>query len=86
MNPPQSVEVPMATAREPNEETTELTRLFYQTKKALSILSYEDLTNGSIKLVLNTSVGYEPNHESSSFSIRGAKDVTASLINVSTAV
>ena len=60
--------------------------MFHQTKKTLSILSYNDLTDESVKTVLKTFAGYEPSHGNSPFSISDAKDVTAKLINVSTAV
>ena len=49
-------------------------------------MSYNDLTDEYVKSVLKTFAGYEPNNESRPFSIKDAKDVTANLINVSTAV
>ena len=59
--------------------------MFHQTKKTLSILSYNDLADECFQLVVNTFSGYELNHESPPFSINNAKDVTSSLINVFTA-
>ena len=76
----------MATTSQPNQESQELTRLFYQTKKTLPILRYKDMTDESVKPVLNTFAGYEPNHESLLFSISDAKDVTADYISVSAAI
>ena len=52
----------------------------------LPILSYKDKTDESVKSVLNTFSGYEPNNKSPTFSINNAKDVTASLISVSAAI
>ena len=43
------------------------------------MLSYNDLADESVKSVLNTLAGYEPNHKSPLFSINGAKDVTAKI-------
>ena len=86
MNPPQGEVVPMATTSQPSQESQELTRLFHQTKKALTILSYKDITDESVKLVLNTFAGYVPNHESPPFSINDAKDVTANLISITGAI
>ena len=71
----------MATTSQPNQDTLELIRLFQQTKKMLPILSYNDMTNESVKPVLITLAGYELNHESLTFSINDARDVTASLIS-----
>ena len=85
MNPPQGDFVPMETTSQSNKETQMLIRLFHQTK-TIPILSYEDLTNESVKPVFNTFTGYESNHESPPFSINDAKNVTSNLINVSTAV
>ena len=86
MNVPQGEVVPMATASQPNQESQELTRLFHQTKKTLHILSYRDMSDESVKPVLNAIVGYEPNHESPLFSINNAKDVTASLRSVTATI
>ena len=86
MNPPQGKVVPMATTSQPNQESQELTRLFHKTKKTLPILSYKDMTDESVKPVLRTFDGYEPNHESPPFSINDAKDVTANLISVTAAI
>ena len=80
MNPPQGEIVPIAITSQSNEETQELTRLFHRTKKTLPILSYNDLTDEIVKLVLNTFAGYELKYESSPFSINDAKDVTANLM------
>ena len=85
MNPHQGEVIPTATTSLPNEETQELTRLFHQTKKTLPILSYNGLTEENIKPMLDTFAGYEPSHESPSFSINDEKDVTTNLINVSAA-
>ena len=60
--------------------------MFHQIKKKLPILRYNDITDESVKPVLNTFAGYELNHESPPFSIRDVKYVTANLINVSTAI
>ena len=60
--------------------------MFNQTKKTLFILSYKDLTDESVKPVLNTFDRYELNHESPLFSINHAKDVTANLINIAYAI
>ena len=81
MSPSQGDAVQMATMSQPNEEAKELTRLFHQTKKTFPILSYKDMTDESVKPLLNTFAGYEPDHESPLFSINNAKDVTASLIS-----
>ena len=86
MNPPQGEVGQMATTSESNEEARELTRLFYQTKKTLPVLSYKDMTDESVKPVLNTFTWYEPYHESPPFSIKDAKDVTANLISVTAAI
>ena len=76
----------MATTSQLNEEAQELTRLFHQTKQTLPILSYKDMTDESVKSVLNMLAAYEPNHESRPFSINDAKDVTANLISVTAAI
>ena len=76
----------MATTSQPNQETQELTRLYYQTKKTLPILSCKDMTDESFKPVLNIFAGYEQNNESLPFSTNDANDVTPNLINVSNAV
>ena len=86
MSPPPGEVTLMETTSRPNDETQELIRLLHQTKKKLPILSYDDLADGSIKLVLDTLVAYEPNHESPPLSIIDAKDFTASLINFSTTI
>ena len=83
MNPPQGEVVPMTNTSQPNEETQELTRLFYQIKERLPILCYKDMTDESVKPVLNTFAEYVPNHESTSFSMNDAKGATANLISVS---
>ena len=44
------------------------------------------MTDESVKPVLNTLAGYEPNHESLPFSINDAKEVIASLISATTAI
>ena len=75
----------MATKSQPNEETQELIRLLHQTKKTLPILSFNDLTDESVKPELNTFARYESNYESPKFSINDAKNVAANLINDSTA-
>ena len=54
----------------------ELTRLFNQTKKTLPILSYKEMSDESVKPVLSTVAGYEPNHESPLFPMNDPKDVT----------
>ena len=72
----------MASMSQPDQESQKLTRLFHQTKKTLPILSYTDMTDESVKPVLNTFVGNEPYHESPPFSINDANDVTASLTRV----
>ena len=84
MNPPQRELVPMTTISQPCEETQELIRLFRQIKKSLLILGYKDVTDESVKPVLNTYAGNEPNRETPSFSINDAKDVKSYLISVST--
>ena len=61
MNPTLGEVVPMATTSQPNEETQVLIRLFHQTKKTLPILSYNDLNDENVKLVLNIFAGYELN-------------------------
>ena len=76
----------MATINQPNRETQKYTRLFHHTKKTLLILSYKNMTDESVKLMLNTFAGYEPNHESPLFSINDARDVTANLISVTAAI
>ena len=76
----------MATTSQPNEEDQELTRLFHQTKKTLPILSYKNMTDESVKHVLNTFAGYEPNHDVPPFSINDAKDLIANLISVIAAI
>ena len=76
----------MSTTSQPNVGSQELSRLFYQTKKTLPILNYKDMADESVKHVLNTFVGYEPNHESPPFSIDDAKDVTANIISVNAAI
>ena len=86
MNPRQGEVVPMATKSQPNKESQELTRLFHQTKKTLPTLSYKDMTDESVKPILNTFAGYEPNHESPPFSINNTKDVTTYLISVTAAI
>ena len=58
--------------------------MFYQTKKTLLTLSYHDLKDESAKLVLDTFVRYESNHENHPFSIKDTEDVSCSVINVST--
>ena len=70
----------MVTTSQSNEETQELIRLFHQSKKTLPMLSYNGLTDESVKPVLKTFIRYEPNHESSPFSIKDAKDVSANLM------
>ena len=77
---------PMATTSQLNEKIQELIRLFTLTKKTLPILSYKNLNDESIKPVLNTFAGWEPNNESPLLSISAAKYITANLINISTAV
>ena len=86
MSPPYGEAVPMATTSQSDQEFQELTRLFHQTKKTLTILSHKDMTNEKVKPVLNTFAGYETYHESPPFSIEDAKDVTASLISVTAAI
>ena len=76
----------MPTSSQPNEETQELKRLFHQTKRTFSRLNYNDLTDESVRSVLSTIAGYETNQENPPFSINDAKDLTASLINVSNLV
>ena len=44
------------------------------------------MTDESVKPVLNTFAGYEPNHESSLFSFKDANDVTTNLISVTAAI
>ena len=51
----------------------------------LRILSYNEMTNESVKSVLKTFARYEPNHESAPFSISDAKGVTTRLINATAA-
>ena len=53
----------MATISQPKIKTQALTRLFLHTKKTLPILSNKDMIDESVKPVLNTLSGYEPNHE-----------------------
>ena len=67
MTPVQGEVVPMATKSELNEENLELTRLFHQIKKTLSILTFNELTDEGLKPVLYTFAGYVPNHESPPF-------------------
>ena len=86
MNSPQYDVVPMTTKHQPNEVAQELTRFFRQSKKTLSILSYNNQADESVKPVLNTLAGYESNHESSPFSTNDVKDVTNNFINVFTAM
>ena len=76
----------MATTSQPNEEAQELARSFHRKQKTLPKLSYKDMTDESVKPVLNTFSRYEPNHESSPFSIKDAKDVTEDLISVTAAI
>ena len=52
----------------------------------LPILSYKEMNDENVKPMLNTIVGYEPNHESPLFSINDAEDVTVNLISVIVAV
>ena len=82
MSSPQGEVIPTATKSQPNQETQELKRIFHQTKKTMHKLRKKDMTDKSIKSVLNTFAGYEPNHESPPFSVNDAKDVTANLISV----
>ena len=56
-SPRQSEVLPIAGAIQPNKETQELMRLFYQSKKTAPVLSYKDLTDENIKLVLTTFAG-----------------------------
>ena len=86
MNPPQGEVVPMATTSQPNQESQELTRFVHQTKKTLPMLSYKDMTDESVKPVLNRFAGYEHNHESPPFSINDAKEVTGNLMGVTIAI
>ena len=58
MNPPQGEVIPMATISQPSQESQELTRLLHQGKKTLLILSYRDITDESVKPILNTLAGY----------------------------
>ena len=76
----------MAITGQPNEETQELIKLFHQNKRTLLILSYNELTDEGVIPVLNIFATCESSHERSLFSISDAKDVTASLISVSSAV
>ena len=85
MNPSQTEIIPVATNIQPDEGASELIKLFYLTGKTFPILNNSDLTDESSKRVLNTFAGYESSHISSPFSINNAKDVTANLIDVSTA-
>ena len=86
MNLPQREDVPIATTSQPNQESQDLARLFHQTNKTLPILSYKNMTDESVKPVLNTFAGYEPNHEIPTFSINDTKDVTANLISITAAI
>ena len=76
----------MATKSQPNEETQELSKLIFKTKKTPPILNYYELDDKSVKSVLGTFSGYNPVHESAPFSVKDAKNVTANLINVSSDV
>ena len=60
--------------------------MFRQTKKTFSILSHSGLNDERVKPILNTFARYDANHKSSSFSITGAEDVTANLIDAYSAV
>ena len=84
MNRPQGDVIPMANKSQPNKETQEFIRLFHMKKKTLSILSYNDLTDESVRPVLDTFAGYEPNHESPRLSGNNARDAIIYLINIST--
>ena len=86
MSPLQCEVVPMATTSQPNEETQKITRLFHQTKKTLSLLTYNELSDESVEHVLKTFAEYEPNHDRPPFSINDEMDVTADQFNVYTAV
>ena len=72
----------METASQPNRESQGMKNLFHETKKTLLILIYDEMTDESVKRVLNTLTECEHCHESPPFSIRDGKDVTASLISV----
>ena len=82
MNHPQGEVLPIPTTSQTNQETQELIRLFYQTKKKLPILIYKEMNDESVKPVLNMFAEIKTNHESPTFSINDAKDFTASLISV----
>ena len=60
--------------------------MLHQTEKALTILSYKDMTDESVKPFLSTFARYESSHESPRFSINDSRDVTVSLISVSAAI
>ena len=60
--------------------------MYHQTSKTVPILGYNELTDESVRPELNACAGYELSHEIASFSIKEAKEVTARLINASTAV
>ena len=64
----------METTSETNEENREFIRFIHQTKKALPLLRYNDLTDERVKPMLNTLLGYESNHESPTLSIKNEKD------------
>ena len=72
----------MATTSQPNQESRELTRLFHQIKNTLTILSYKDMTDESVKPELDKFTGYEANLESPPFSAYDANDASANLISV----
>ena len=86
MNPSQGEIVPMEADIQSHEQAQKLKKLFHQTKKTLYILQAVDETDESIKPVLITFTGYEPNHENSPFSIDDAKDVTPNLINLASII
>ena len=60
--------------------------MFHKTKKTPPILSYNDLADESVNPVLSKFAGYEPNHEIPPFSIKDARDATANLNYIYTAV
>ena len=53
MNPTQGEVVPMATTSIPNEEAQQKSILVHKKKKEIPILSYKDMTDESVNLVLD---------------------------------
>ena len=86
INSPQGEFVPMATTRHVNEKTQELVRLLRVTKKTHPILSYNDLTDESVKSVLNTLARYEPNHENPPYLMNDTNYITTNQIDIYSSV